>query len=111
MTGEGDWRDGLIGLERNPEVVEECLAKAKYLLDVRSLPQRAFIASEEEVRKRAWQRPRTAVGALGVALLPRWVDAACQHTDAVLWHIGAGAQHNGQMLLQGGDDESDPEED
>lgn len=43
MSGEGDWAGGIVGLERNYQVVEELTAECEYLLQVlNSMPASAY---------------------------------------------------------------------
>jgi hypothetical protein len=50
LTGEGDWAGGLVGLERNPEVVKDLTALSEYTLEVlKTMPESAY---RTEIEKR-----------------------------------------------------------
>jgi len=41
MSGEGNWAGGIVGLERNYEVVEELITECEYLMEVlKTMPAR-----------------------------------------------------------------------
>jgi len=43
MSGDGDWAGGIVGLERNYEVVEELITECEYLMEVlKTMPARWY---------------------------------------------------------------------
>jgi hypothetical protein len=49
LTGEGDWAGGLVGLERNPEVVKDLTALCEYALEVfKTMPESQYRSDVEK---------------------------------------------------------------
>ena len=43
MSGEGDWAGGIVGLERNYEVLEDLTAECEYMMEVlKTMPASAY---------------------------------------------------------------------
>ena len=49
MTGEGDWAGGMVGLERNPDVVKDLTAICEYALEVlKTMPESHYRSDVEK---------------------------------------------------------------
>jgi hypothetical protein len=49
LTGEGEWAGGIVGLERNPDVVKDLTALCEYALEVlKTMPESAYRTDVEK---------------------------------------------------------------
>jgi hypothetical protein len=49
LTGEGDWAGGIVGLERNPEVVKDLTGLCDYVLEVlKTMPESQYRSDVEK---------------------------------------------------------------
>ncbi|EKX39979.1 hypothetical protein GUITHDRAFT_154274 [Guillardia theta CCMP2712] len=54
LSGDGDWAGGLVGLEKNPDVVQDLTKLCKYLLKVlEEMPDSAF--KESNLQRTKWK--------------------------------------------------------
>ena len=75
LTGEGDWAGGIVGLERNPDVVKDLTALCEYALEVlKTMPESAYRSDIEKrtnfklkVYKYPSLFPKTKEGSIGMS--------------------------------------------
>ena len=49
LTGDGDWAGGIVGLERNPDVVKDLTSLCEYMLEVlKTMPESDYRSSVEK---------------------------------------------------------------